>query len=247
MKKVFAFLFLVFSSSILFAQEAKDAVSSPGKNLVKINLPALALRNVSVQYERAIGRKITIATTVRFMPEGNIPLKSAIIDIADDPEIERQLNNISVSNKAIMPEVRFYLGRKGAFRGFYLGPFVSIAQYKATLPFEYDDAGTTKTIPLSGSVNTFTGGLMIGTHIKLSKLVYLDLWFLGPNYGISKGDVTGQQKLTTDEQQSLRNELNNLDIPLTKFTYDVNNNGATINFDGPWAGVRSGICLGFRF
>ncbi len=248
MKKLPLILLCFLCTLNMYAQENESTASFPdGKNIIKLNLPALALRNISVQYERAIARKITVAGTFRYMPDGDIPLKSTFIKLADDPETERQLNNLQVGNMAVMPEIRFYLGKQGAFHGFYLAPFASIARYNANLLFEYDDAGATKTIPLDGSVNTFTGGLMMGAQWKLGKKIYLDWWILGPNYGSSKGDMSGKKSLTLLEQQSLRDELDNLDIPLTDFTYTVDGNGATINFKGPWAGVRSGICLGFRF
>ncbi len=217
------------------------------KNIIKVNLPALVFKNITVQYERQVARKITVAGTFRMMPKGSIPFKKTIIKLADDVETERQLNNLKIGNMAFMPEVRFYLGKKGAFRGFYLAPFASIAKYDANLLLEYDDNGETKTIPMAGSVNAFTGGLMLGAQWKLSKVLYLDWWILGPNYGRSNGDITGQGKLTASEQQSIRDELDDLDIPLTDFTYSVNDNGAAVKFKGPWAGMRSGICLGFRF
>ena len=249
MKKLLLFMFLLNSCS-LFAQEiidVEDEEATDGKNVIKLNLPALAFKNITVQYERQIAKKITVAGTFRYMPKGSIPFKSSIIKMADDAEVERQLNNLEVGNFAVMPEVRFYLGKKGAFRGFYLAPFASIAKYDANLLLEYDDNGATKTIPLAGSVNSFTGGLMMGAQWKLSKALYLDWWIFGPNYGSSNGDISGQQKLSPSEQQSLRDELATLDIPLTKFTYTVDGNGATVSFKGPWAGVRSGLCIGFRF
>ena len=207
----------------------------------------MAIKNFTLQYERAVAKKISVAATVRYMPDGNIPLKSTFVKLADDPDTERQLNSLKVGNFAVMPEVRFYLGRKGVFHGFYLGPFISFARYNAELLFEYDDAGTVKNIPLKGSLNSVTGGLMIGVQKNLGKNIYLDLWIIGPNYGTSKGDINGKKTLNATEQQSLRDELASLDIPLTKFTYVVDGNGATVNFKGPWAGVRSGICIGFNF
>jgi len=87
----------------------------------------------------------------------------------------------------------------------------------------------------------------MGAQWKLSKVLYLDWWILGPNYGRSYGDIDGSVALTASEQQSLRDALDKLDIPLTKITYTVNNSGAAINFKGPWAGIRSGLCFGFRF
>ncbi len=252
MKKIFLVLMASTCTLGLLAQEVIDndeidGIEKKKNNIIKLNLPALAFKTVSVQYERAIAKKMTVAGTFRYMPEGTIPFKNSIVKLADDPDVERQLNNLEVGNMAFIPEIRFYVGKKGAFRGFYLAPFASIARYSSNLLFEFDDNGSTETIPLSGDVNSFTGGLMLGAQWKLSKAVYLDWWILGPNYGKSKGDITGRKSLTASEQQSLRDELAALDIPLTEFTYDVNANGATINFDGPWAGIRSGICIGINF
>lgn len=246
MKKILLMISLVLFSQFLLAQDDTDSIVVK-KNMVKLNLPALALKNFTVQYERAVAKKISVAATVRYMPDGSIPLKSTFVKLADNPDTERQLNNLTVGNFAVMPEVRFYLGRKGVFHGFYLGPFVSFARYNAELLYEYDDAGTVKNIPLKGTVNSVTGGLMIGVQKKLGKNIYLDLWILGANYGSSKGDISGKKTLTASEQQSLKDELASLDIPLAKFTYAVDGNGATVNFKGPWAGVRSGICIGFNF
>lgn len=251
MKKILLLVFATICATSLWAQEESGKenkeISIMKKNIIKINLPALAFKNITVQYERALSRKTTVAGTFRFMPKGSIPFKSNIIKSADDPELERQLNNVEIGNMAFMPEIRFYLGKKGAFHGFYVAPFASIARYSANLLFEYDDNGITKNIPLSGNVNSFTGGLMLGAQWKLSKALYLDWWILGPNYGNSKGDIAGKKTLTASEQQALRDELSTLDIPLTKFTYTVDGNGATVNFKGPWAGVRSGLCIGINF
>lgn len=244
MKTIKIVLFLLITSTSSFAQEE---AAGAGRNIIKLNLLALPFKNISVQYERAIGRKFTAAATARFMPKGKLPFRSTISNYADDAELDRQLANTEVGNMAIMPEVRWYVGKKGAFRGFYLGAFANIGKFDADLNYEYDDAGTTKTIPLSGSVNTITGGLMLGAQWKLSKAIYLDWWILGPNYGSSNGDLSGKQSLSPSEQQSLRDELADLDIPLTDFTYKVDGNGAVIDFKGPWAGVRSGICIGIRF
>ena len=251
MKKILLLVFATMFATSIWAQQESDKedkeISIMKKNIIKINLPALAFKNITVQYERALSRKTTVAGTFRFMPKGSIPFKSNIIKLADDPELERQLNNVEIGNMAFMPEIRFYLGKKGAFHGFYVAPFASIARYSANLLFEYDDNGITKNIPLSGNVNSFTGGLMLGAQWKLSKALYLDWWILGPNYGNSKGDIAGKKTLTPSEQQALRDELSMLDIPLTKFTYTVDGNGATVNFKGPWAGVRSGLCIGINF
>ena len=250
MKKLIILACLCMPGFVANAQKEKaekNETEPAHKNVVKLNLFALGLKNITLQYERAIAKKVTLAGTFRFMPKGNIPLKSTFINLANDPETERQINNLKIGNVAFMPEVRYYFSKKGAFRGFYLGLFASIAKYNADVLYDYDDAGTTKTIPMKGSITGITGGLMIGAQFKLSKKIYLDWWALGPNYGSSNGKISGQKTLSASEQQSLKDNLRDLDVPLTKFTYDVNSNGATLDFKGPWAGLRSGLCIGFRF
>ena len=236
----------LFCSPFIPVFSQADSTSNK-KNIIKLNFFALGMKNLSVQYERSIAKKISIAIGFRYMAEGYLPFKNTIADIADDAEVERQLNNFKTGNFAVTPEIRFYVGRKGNGRGFYIAPYGRFARYTASLLYEYDDGGVTKTIPLSGSVNTITGGLLFGAQWKLGKLFYLDWWIFGPNYGISNGTVDGKKNLNVVEQQALRNDLENLDIPLTKITYVVDANGATVKFDGPWAGIRSGLCLGLRF
>lgn len=251
MRKLFLLMLVTGITFNLSAQKEKADKEkdepAPAKNVVKINLFAIALKNISLQYERAIARKVTVAGTFRFMPKGSIPFKSTFIKLADDPDTERQINNLKIGNIAFMPEVRYYLSKKGAFRGFYLGLYGNIASYSADVVIEFDNAGTTEKIPMTGKLTGITGGLMIGSQFKLSNKIYLDWWILGPGYGSSKGDLSGQKNMNALEQQDLRNELADLDIPLTEFTYNVNSTGATMNFKGPWAGIRSGLCIGFRF
>jgi hypothetical protein len=224
-----------------------SAPSQSQQNVIKANLFSLPLKNVSLQYERKIISRTSAALGVRWQPSGSLPLESALKNLADDPEVERQIDNLTTGNFTVTPEVRFYLGKKKSMRGIYIAPHLRYARFTADLPFEYDDGGVTKTIPMSGSLNTITGGLLLGSQFSLGKLVYLDWWILGPAYGRSSGDISGKKTLSPSEQQSLRDELATLDVPLTKISYTVDANGATVYFKGPWAGIRTGLCLGFRF
>jgi hypothetical protein len=243
-------------SSASFAQNTESSTETAlGKNLVKINLLSLPLKNFHVQYERAVAKKISVGLGLRLMPKGSLPFSNAISKAIDDEDLSKQIENFSTSNFAITPEVRFYLGKE-ALKGFYLAPFARYSRYTAAVPYnfevEFTDGTNTLTreenIPLSGSVNTFTAGLMIGSQFKLSKLISLDWWILGPQYGGAKGSIAGQKTLSPDEQDALRDQLQDLeDLPLVKTTYTVDGNGAKVDFKGPWAGVRAGLCLGVRF
>jgi len=227
-------------------------VKDGGKNLVKVNLTAIPLKNYSFQYERAIGKKISAGLGFRYMPKSGLPFKSSMESLIDDPDTWKHIDNFKTGNTAITPEIRFYMG-KSVFRGFYIAPFARFATYSAELSsFEYEynhpvEGDKTETIPLSGNLKTITGGLLFGAQWKLSKLVYLDWWILGPQYGTSKGDITGKKALSAEEQEGLRKELEDLEIPLVDTKTTVDANGAKVNFSGPWAGLRAGISLGFRF
>ena len=250
MKKiVLSVLTIIFSGQILFAQEnvsGTPITKNSNLNELKVNLFAFALKSVSVQYEREISRKTTVALTFRVMPQSTLPFKSSFKNLISDTATANQLDNFKTANVALMPSIRFYLGHKGAYHGFYIAPFFTYAHYTADLLYKYYD-GDYKTIPLSGSMNSFTGGFMLGAQWNLSKSLYLDWWILGPHYGVSKGSANGKKSLSPTEQDALKYDLDNLNIPLTKTTSTVDANGANVDFSGPWAGIRGGLCIGIRF
>ncbi|RXF67267.1 DUF3575 domain-containing protein [Arcticibacter tournemirensis] len=258
MKQIFTTLFLsalLFTARTGYAQfDTVLRSDDQGKNLLKINVPAIAVNNFSIQYERAVGKKISAGLSFRFMPKSGLPLKSQLENLIDDDDTWYQIQDMKTSNFAFTPEVRFYFG-KSVFRGFYVAPFAKIAHYTADLPdFEYDvdmssnGMGTiTETIPLSARLNTVTGGVLLGAQWKLSKVLYLDWWIFGPQYGWSKGHLTGTKDLNEYEQQALKEELEDLDIPLVDTKTEVDSKGARLDMDGPWAGLRAGINLGVRF
>jgi hypothetical protein len=247
---ILSLILLICTAGSSKAQENPD--DAAGKNLVKWNFAAMALKNYSFQYERAIAKKISVAVGFRLAPKSNVPFASNIEKAIDDPETWNSIKDFKTGNMAITPEIRFYMG-KGVFRGFYLAPFARYATYNAEVPFGYDvdnGAGSTtrEVIPLSGDVTALTAGLLFGAQWKLSKLVYLDWWILGPNYGTSKGSISGKKTLSIDEQDALKEGLADLEeLPLLKTKYTVDGEGAKVDFDGPWAGLRAGLSIGFRF
>ena len=251
MKKILLSFVLLLSAGVIIAQDkSTDKMSSASarvsKNLLKVNLLSLPLNNFSFEYERVIARKITLGVGYRFMPESGVPLKSTVYDLIDDPETTTQLDQFKTSNSAITPQIRFYMG-KSALRGFYLAPFARFSTFKASGPIDFEVEGVTETIPLSGKLNTVTGGLLIGAQWKLGGRVYLDWWMLGPQYGSAKGNFDGRKALSPEEQTELRQELEDLEIPVADTETTVDANGARMDITGPWAGLRAGLCLGIRF
>ncbi len=247
---------VLFISTIAFSQEADPAeapkVTSQPKNIFKVNLTAIALKNYSFQYERILSRKFSVAFGYRTMPTGKLPLINILREVVgDDEDAKEQLENFRLGNTAFTPEVRFYTSKKGYGRGFYLAPYYRQSKFKGSgLKFTYENSLMQEsTVTLAGELKGSTLGLLMGAQWKLGKRVNLDWWILGPSYGKASGNFTGlsSKPLTQEEQDDLRQELEDFDLPLTDKTINVNANGATVKLDGPFAGIRSGILIGIRF
>ena len=255
-KLLFGTVFLGCSISGFSQLDSSRQPASPGQsetptknNIIKLNLSALIVKNISIQYERRVGHKTSVALGIHTLPFGDVPFQSTLENIVDDPSAN--IKELKLGSFGITPEFRFYPGKKGVFRGLYFGPFFSYNSYKTDLPINYDYNNETRTGIFKGTVSTYTAGIQIGAQWKLGNSIYLDWWILGPNYGGASGDVVFSSTLDYYEQGALSIQLQELkdDVPLHVIkSYSVDNNGAIINFKGPWAGIRGlGINLGYRF
>lgn len=261
MKQLLGLLLLCSSLNLTAQQLDEKATGSETKkqeggvdnkmNIVKVNLTALPLKNFSIQYERVLQQKISVALGIRFMPNGNLPFKESLNDAANgDPDIEKAINNAQMSNFSITPEFRFYPGKKGYGRGFYIAPYYRYAKFTAdAIPIDYTVLTSTKTIILKGDMTTHAGGLMLGAQWFLGKYVTLDWWILGAHYGAGSGSFVGTPSTPFNqiEQDEVRKTIENIDLPFGKITAEVTANSAKAIFDGPWGGLRAGISIGVRF
>lgn len=265
MKYFFTVIYLITlacMSSTLCAQNS-GSDKAENVNMVKFNTLTLLGGKFSFEYERLLAKRISVGTAVSFRPNKGIPFGSTVKDLIDDEEFDKLVDDFSSSNFSITPEVRFYTSTRGPFRGFYVAPYLKYASYGASVPFDFDvDVdyeeediySRSETIPLKGTIRSFTAGLSFGVNFKLAKSVYLDWRILGPGYGTAKGDVSGRMALDAEEQAELRESLADLktdmeDLPLgIKIDYDVHADGADVKIQrSPWATIRSGLSISYRF
>ncbi len=250
MKKAFI-LIPCFLFSVLEAQEIGNSPAEK-MNIIKTNVTAYAFRNINLSYERAITQWFSLNIGFGTMPEGKVPFINAFLKDED----EKRFQNLRVKATNFTIEPRFYIG-KGYGKGFYFAPYYRYSSVSSnTFDFYYDyngPDGNTYQIPLrgQGDTNGNSGGLMVGVQFFLtrSQNLVLDFWIAGAHYGSGKGDFTmnSDYVLTPDMQAQLKKEIENLDIPFVKYTVETNSNGARIKVDGPWAGFRSGLSIGYRF
>lgn len=249
MKKV-VLLTLGLMTQIGFAQQAEQGTeerkSVESKNMVKLNALALTTGTVSVQYERLVSPKITIGATVNLMPKRGLPFSNTVESFVDDKTTAAQLQAISMSSFSFTPEARIYFGKE-SFKGFYIAPFARIASYSLELPVDYHYEGKDEHIIVGGKISSFSGGIAFGAQWKLSDNIYLDWMIIGPHYGSANGSLEGQKALNQEEQTAINDALKDLDIPVVEYEYEVNSSGAKVKLDGPWAGVRAVVGIGYRF
>jgi len=247
---------IIFSVQELFSLNPADE-EKISMNFVKLNVTSPFIKNYSLQYERVLSKDFSAGLSFRIMPETGLPYKNLIYNItgtenADDKEI---IENILLSNYTITPEFRYYPGKKKYGRGLYLSLFYRYGSYNLN-NLEYnveDDEGGDITVGLTAGVKSHTGGFMIGNQWALGKNMCLDLWILGPHFGVSSGNATGttSEEMTQEDQQDIRDEMNDAlsdaDIPMFKYTISTTSNDVKLDFDGPWGGLRFGLSFGLRF
>ena len=253
MKKVLlSFTFILFNFFIAFSQTTVSVDEfTPKKNNVKISLTSLAFKNFQFQYERSLTKRVGVVVGYSFISKGSVPFKSQLNDlVSSDANSKDMFVNAELGYSAFTPEVRFYLG-KGYGKGFYIAPFYRHLKYDISgVNLKFDsDLGPQQDIDMGGKLTANTVGLQFGAQFNLGKHIILDWWIAGPHYGTSKGDFDGKTNrlLTPFEQAELQKELDNIDLPIGDIEAKAKANGATIKISGPWAGIRSGLSLGYRF
>lgn len=247
-----AFCCLLLTASAQQEDSSSNASQSFKRNFIKTNITSVFLKNYSLQYERVLSKKISAAITFRTMPTTGVPFKSTILDaIGDGDDDTRDLiNQTQLSNFAITPEVRFYLG-KGYGKGFYIAPYYRYVSFSTNqVPVSYiSNNGSRQAVNLSGDLHANTGGIMFGAQWLLGKHFCLDWWILGAHYGSGKGTFSGTTStpLTSAEQNEIKTTLEDIDIPLVDKTVSVSANNVAVALDGSFGGLRGALSFGFRF
>lgn len=238
----------------LAAQDTSSAERTKnGKNVIKLNVSSLAMRTVSLQYERRVGKHFSVALGYRLTPEGKIPFEQTIVDLVDDPSV--QISQMRTKGMAITPELRYYFGKK--MKGFYLAPYARWSSTEAgnlPLNFTYNNlilGERNVTATFSGKLSGLGGGLMLGAQFTIAKTLNVDIWLLGAHVGSGNGDLNAvfSEPLPPEGQQELRDQLEELknNLEFLGIDYTVGANSANVTFSR-FAGVRAaGITLGIRF
>ena len=228
-----------------FSQAQEGGEDLP-KNVIKLNLFSLAFTNFSLQYERVLGEKISAGLGFSYLPGVGVPAKFT----NDDATLEA----LKLSGMAITPEFRWYPGsKKPAPKGFYLAPYLRYTNYTITSVFPFKDdtsvPGTTitKEFKMEGTLTGFGGGVMMGVHWLIKDKVSLDWWIVGGHYGAGQIEVKLKDDFTGIEAE-LESQLKAIEAPIGTTEAVVTSSEATVTVsDMPFAGLRTGLTLGYAF
>lgn len=252
MKKNLKFIFtgLVMLSAI--ATFAQDDNAEAKKNIIKVNVSSLVFSNVSLQYERILSRKTSVALGVGFRPKSKLPFAGTLKDrFGSNSDAAKAIDDTKMGNFNITPEFRYYVGRKGAPRGFYIAPFARYNNLKLDQMYRFTTLDNVNHVAnISGNINSFGGGILFGTQWNLSKKLTLDWWILGPSIGKSKGTLVGTDPINIQPQDraEIEKDIEGVNLPGIKVDAIVEQNKITANFNGQSYGVRTfGFVLGFNF
>lgn len=253
MKKL---LSLVLFSSFALAGTAysQQAVQPAGKkSIIKLNLTApLALHYVA-SYEYLLSKRQSLNLTLGFAPNTYVPFKGTLANaFSDDQDVVFAINTSTFRKIMVTPEYRFYLGKKDAPAGIYIGTFIRYTNMSASYRYKFTDSkGIVHRPELTTSFNGVGAGAMLGVQWLLGNNLSLDFWILGPFAGYNVGHTGGdhnQSTLTLEDLDDLHREIEDFKLPGWKQTAVVGNNRIDADFKGLFAGARTmGLNLGFRF
>lgn len=227
------------------------------KNVIKMNLSQIPLRNFSFQYERALHENISIACGFSFLMVRPFPGAFA----SDDPSGEG-LRDPKYKGFGITPEFRYYPGgdvdEKPAPHGFYVAAYLRYAKYKFTSTYsEKLTNGNTYAYDLNLTYGGTNAGLMIGAQWIIGKHFSIDWWILGAGYGKAKytmeaigSGFTMTPSEQAEVQAAVEDEFSETPIFFgRKATVTTTTRSVMAEVKGlPMMSLRGfGLCLGFAF
>ncbi len=174
MKRFIPFLISGFMIPV-FGQET--SIKKEVKNEVGINLTDMINGSISFNYERALGKHISVGLIAGYKTEqGLIALSGIDTDFV-------KTGDISYSGLRFIPEFRYYLTEKGQgmLTGFYFGAYWKFVNFSSDLDGVYiSSEGENFDFLYKGKINVASFGLMIGYKLKISDRFNLDFLIAGP-------------------------------------------------------------------
>jgi hypothetical protein len=249
----FYLLFLVHVSQATTPGPMKSRKKGEPKNVLKINLVPAFFKVYSFQYERVLKKHFSFCVQSGFGSEIRLSSQTnRFMDSVNSPGMQNTGAYLTFTelyttrNFYFTPEFRLYL--KTAPKGLYLAPYYRLATSKLNGTFTYRDSDQVETpVKLTGNLNRFHPGVMLGYQRTFVKYLVLDLWILGYQFGNSRSTLDAHADFNKVSKEGFADFVSsNVKNGSASVTY-TGNDHAAIRYTSRSYGGRIGVCIGFRF
>ncbi len=232
---------------MLFAGSAAMAQQHVIK-ITPLKLLPVTLSNLQLGYEYALNDRVSIGADLKVGFPRNLTGGGGILEgyFEGDASVE----SFRLTGYALTPQVRFYFGQKGAPAGFYLSPWLRIAQYRVASDFLWEDLNEgNSNIEADFTYGLVGGGLSLGWQWLLGDHFVID-WNIGlggfaGRLGL-EGSATGP--LRADAREFV-DELNRefADVPYINPAFDSEGGEISGSVVIPVSVFRSNLSIGWAF
>ena len=214
------------------------------KNVVKVNLFSLPIKNMNLNYERALTKFLSVEIGARYL------LRTDLSRAFGKP-------GVKLSGWSVTPEFRFYLSKRGSPKGFYIGPYFRYRNYHITYETQIPMSnGALNGAHFRGYNNALMGGIQLGAQFLIKNRVSIDWWILGFGMGSQKVGIVAtsdQPVLTQADIAAMTNDvLTNIESlpPIIKsrlnFNIDLDKVDLHTRYFSPTIRLP-GLCIGYSF
>ncbi|HTL81810.1 MAG TPA: hypothetical protein VL651_08915 [Bacteroidia bacterium] len=213
---------------------------------------------INTTQEVKLGKRLTTSTTVRTRPASNLNF-FGLGTINVEGQNYTPFGRSKLSAIGNITELRIYGAKKGAFHGFYFGPYFTYTHYKLTSASIREAFHDANGVEYDGDIqqviklNIAGGGIECGTQGVYAKGHFCVDWtILGMGFG-TLGFQGGIEASNTSENFDLRNypdDVANTKMGIEKyFTFKrtIDATSVTIGAKIPFIVFRTGLSFGFGY
>ncbi len=156
---------------------AQDSIVPDYRNIVKVNIAALLVSNVSLLYERKLNEHWSLLTGAGYRWGGSVPKAFGL------GEVIVSSNTSGITGFSITPEIRYYFNFcecGGSPSGLYAGLYGRYTKFYGDLAFSVWDGSEYYQALVTSNLREFGGGLQLGYQFIFKERWTVDFMFAGP-------------------------------------------------------------------
>lgn len=243
MNKLIYYLWVAAFFICIHPIKAKDTIKVR-KNIVKINIVALGLKNYSLTYERAFKNNRALLMGTSYMPNSQV---NALFFL---PEYLFNVEHRKLTGYNFAPELRKYFVRcddNNFGSGFYASAYLRYAHYNFTATMVDRIVGYDSYANFDIKYNELGIGIQLGYQVIIKDRFTFDIVAFGPRlsqFWLDIGlELHGEEDLPDQVEDWLNETFENFSLPdEINFSEDLKYKS---NFT--FGNFRYMLCIGYRF